>query len=371
MSELRDLESGTLNQALNLSVLTFAHHHIALMPDAHQGYGMPIGGVMVAREAIVPYAVGLDIGCGMRAARTRLKAADFYPERLNLALKRTANAIPQGFNWHKKRQSDPVFDELPGEVGILRDEAQKVKHQLGTLGGGNHFIEFQRDNDDNLWVMVHSGSRNVGKKVAEHFHRRAVKSCRNRNENLPTSELSFFQLDSDDGVEYVKAMNWCLKFAHANRRRMMEVVLDIIGESPAELIDIHHNYAALEEHFGEKVMIHRKGATKADKGLKGVVPGSMGTNSYITEGRGNPESFNSAAHGAGRKIGRRAARKSIPVEKVLREMEEKGIALSTATRRDLPEECPEAYKDIEWVMEEQKDLVKIITALHPIGVLKG
>jgi tRNA-splicing ligase RtcB len=371
MSALEELEPGTLEQALNLSMLHFAHHHIAVMPDAHQGYGMPIGGVLAAKGAVIPYAVGLDIGCGMRAAKTRIIARDFSPQRLNQALKQIVKAVPQGFDWHKKPQSDPVFDQLPQEVPILREEAKNARYQLGTLGGGNHFIEFQRDQEGTLWVMIHSGSRNVGKKVAEHFHHRAVKWCREHSEHLPTSELSFFYLDDAQGQEYMQAMNWCLNFARANRKRMMETVLDIIQEPPLELIDIHHNYASLEDHFSAQVMVHRKGATRADKGLTGIVPGSMGTNSYITEGLGNPDSFLSSAHGAGRKIGRHAAKRAIPVDKVLRQMQERGIAISVATKSDLPEECPEAYKDIDQVMREQEDLVKIRTILQPLGVVKG
>jgi len=371
MHTLDDMEPTTLQQALNLSVLKFAHHHIAIMPDAHQGYGMPIGGVLAAKDAVIPYAVGMDIGCGMHAAKMRIMASNFSSQRLSQVIKQIVKAIPQGFNWHKKQQSDPVFDELPGKIQILREESTNARKQLGTLGGGNHFIEFQRDDDDSLWIMIHSGSRNVGKKVASLFHKRAVKFCKNYKEELPTSELSFFPLDSSEGAEYVEAMNWCLKFARANRRRMMEVILDIVGDNPVELIDIHHNYAAKEEHFGEKVMVHRKGATRAESGLKGIVPGSMGSNSYITEGLGNLDSFNSSAHGAGRKLGRKAAKRSIPIDRVLSQMNERGIAVSAATLKDLPEECPEAYKDINEVMNAQQDLVKIVARLKPIGVIKG
>lgn len=371
MSSENELEEGAFKQAMNLTQLSFAYHHIALMPDAHQGYGMPIGGVLAAEDAIVPNAVGLDIGCGMRAAKTSRLASDISLQWLNLMMNNINRTIPRGFDWHKKPQKHPVFDDFPDHIGILAAEFKNIKHQLGTLGGGNHFIEFQLDSEDNLWIMVHSGSRNIGKKVAEHFHRRAVKSCETRNEPLPTKELSFFKLDSPDGQEYFTAMTWCQKFSRANRETMMHVILDIIGESPRQMIDIHHNYAAPEKHFGKTVVLHRKGAVKADKGAIGVVPGSMGTHSYIIEGLGDPESFNSSAHGAGRRLGRRQARRIIPVETVLRQMEEKGIPVSAANKRELPEEADEAYKDLDYVMHQQRGLVRIITKLHPIAVVKG
>lgn len=372
MTDRSDLEEGALEQALNLTNLRFAHHHIAVMPDAHQGYGMPIGGVLPAKDAIVPYAVGLDIGCGMRSAETRVEVKSLSPQKLNLYMKQISKAIPQGFNWHKKPQVHPtIFNEMPLDVGIIASEAKDIKHQLGTLGGGNHFIEFQSDPKGMLWIMIHSGSRNIGKVVAEHFHRRAVKKCKELGEELPTMELSYFPFDSNDGQEYFKTMSWCQKFSKANRERMMEVILDIIGETPKRMIDVHHNYAAVEKHFGAEVILHRKGSIRADKGDVGIIPGSMGTHSYIVEGLGNVEAFLSSAHGAGRKMGRRAAKRTIPVERILREMEEKGVAIYTDYLKDLPEECSEVYKDIDYVMEQQKDLVKVVTELKPVAVLKG
>ena len=366
-----DLEEGAFKQAINLTNLSVAFHHIALMPDAHQGFGMPIGGVLAAEGAIIPNAVGLDIGCGMRAVRTNIRASDVSAQKLNLWIKNIARSIPRGFDWHKKPQKHSIFDEIPSESGILNTEYKNIRHQLGTLGGGNHFIEFQRDPEDNLWIMVHSGSRNIGKKTAEHYHRRAVKSCEAGGESLPTSELAYFRLDSNDGGEYFSAMNWCQRFSRLNRERMMDIISDIVQIEALWSVDIHHNYAALEEHFGRKVVVHRKGAVKADEGAFGVVPGSMGSHSYIVQGLGNMESFNSAAHGAGRKMGRRQARRSIPVERVLREMEEKGITVSAVNAKELPEECTSAYKDIDVVMQQQKELVKVVTVLYPMGVLKG
>ena len=371
MKRAADLEEGALQQSLNLTNLPFAHHHVAVMPDAHKGYGMPIGGVLPAKDAIVPYAVGMDIGCGMCSVETGIKAADISREKLDTYLYGIAAAIPQGFNWHKKPQKHPVFSEMPDDSGALNAERSNVKKQLGTLGGGNHFVEFQADPAGKLWIMLHSGSRNIGKKVAEHYHKRAVKSCNLQGEKLPTSELSFFRFDSPDGQEYFRAMSWCQKFSRANRQVMMDVILDIVGESPRQRIDIHHNYAAVEKHFGEKVVVHRKGAIKAEQGDMGIIPGSMGTHSYIVQGLGNAESFNSSAHGAGRRLGRRAAKRAIPVERVLREMKDKGIEVYTNQLKDLPEESTDAYKDIDYVIEQQQDLVKVVTTLKPFAVLKG
>lgn len=371
MKRAGDLEEGALEQSLNLTRLPFAHHHVAVMPDAHKGYGMPIGGVLPAKEAIVPYAVGLDIGCGMCAVETKAEAKDISRKRLDEYLYGIAAAIPQGFNWHKKPQKHEVFSEMPDDSAVLNAERANVRKQLGTLGGGNHFIEFQSDPAGRLWIMLHSGSRNIGKKVAEHYHKRAVKECNARGERLPAGELSYFRFDSPDGQEYFRVMSWCQKFSRANRETMMEVILDIIGETPLQMIDIHHNYAAVEQHFGETVVVHRKGAIKAEKGDKGIIPGSMGTHSYIVEGLGNAESFNSSAHGAGRKLGRRAAKRAIPVERVLREMRDKGIEVYTNYLKDLPEECTDAYKDIDYVIEQQQDLVKVVTVLKPFAVLKG
>lgn len=371
MKSLDDLEEGALKQAMNLTVLPFVHHHVVIMPDAHQGYGMPIGGVMAAKDVVVPYAVGLDIGCGVCAAQTRIHSDDYSNELLHLHIKRITKAVPQGFNWHKKKQSDPVFDEIPDDIDIVQREAQNVRYQLGTLGGGNHFIEIQRDKEGWIWIMIHCGSRNFGKQIAESFHKRAVKFCKDNNEKLPTSELSFLPLDNPIGNNYMRAMNWALKFAKANRRRIMENILEIFGESPAQMIDIHHNYAAVERHFDAEVILHRKGAVNAEKGMRGLIPGSMGIHSYIVEGLGNPESFCSSSHGAGRRMGRNEARRRIQAEDVLRRMNELNIAVFTATRKDIPEEAPEAYKNIDEVMENQSDLVKIINVLNPLGVIKG
>jgi len=371
LSNLNELEGETLQQALNLTKLPFTYRQVALMPDAHTGYGMPIGGVMATEETIVPYAVGLDIGCGMRAALTPYMAEDVASERLRSYLAKIRNAIPQGFDWHPGNQQGEVLDRMPMHLPLFQAEDKRIRKQLGTLGGGNHFIELQKDEQGRLWVMIHSGSRNIGKQTAEHFHRKAKDLCRKLRVELPTSELSFLPLDSPEGQDYLDAMNWCLDFAFANRQRMMEFVMDILQCSPRDELDIHHNYAALEKHFGRQVWVHRKGAVRAGAGERGVIPGSMGAPSYIVEGRGNPESFLSSSHGAGRRMGRREAKRKIPVDQVLQELKSLGVEISTGNLKELPEEAAQAYKDIDRVLAEEEDLVQPTIRLTPLGVVKG
>jgi tRNA-splicing ligase RtcB len=371
LNNIDDLESNTLQQALNLTKLPFTYRHIAVMPDAHMGYGMPIGGVMAAEETIIPYAVGMDIGCGMHAALTPYPAADYPPARLKNVLGQIRAAVPQGFDWHKQAQKGEVLDKMPLHLPLYQQEERRVRRQLGTLGGGNHFIELQKDEQDRLWVMIHSGSRNIGKQTAEHFHKKAKEVSRKKKVTLPTGELSFLPLETQEGQDYLEGMNWCLDFAYANRCRMMDIILDILQTSPLEELDIHHNYAAREEHFHKQVWVHRKGATRAGKDERGIIPGSMGSPSYIVRGLGNPESFLSSSHGAGRRMGRREARRNIPVHQVLEDLKRIGVEISTRNLKELAEEAQQAYKDIDRVMEQQTDLVDIDVKLIPLGVVKG
>lgn len=368
---LDQIEGEALQQALNLTVLPFAYRQVALMPDVHTGYGMPIGGVLATEETIIPYAVGLDIGCGMHAALTPYHTDDFSTERLKSVLSKIRTAIPQGFDWHRQAQRGEILDRMPLHLPLFQQQERRVRRQLGTLGGGNHFIELQKDEKNRLWVMVHSGSRNIGKQTAEHFHKKAKDSCRQMRADLPTSELSFLPINSQTGQDYTAAMNWCMDFALENRQRMMNVVLDILQASPLDELDVHHNYATREEHFGRQVWVHRKGATRAGEGERGIIPGSMGSPSYVVRGMGNPESFLSCSHGAGRRMGRREARRKIAVHEVLEDMKNRGVEISTGNLRELPEEASQAYKDIDRVMREQADLVEIQTKLSPLGVIKG
>jgi tRNA-splicing ligase RtcB (3'-phosphate/5'-hydroxy nucleic acid ligase) len=275
---------------------------------------------------------------------------------------------------HAERDRLPVADSWTIPWGG-RGRPERGIQQLGSLGGGNHFIELQRGSDGHLWVMIHSGSRNVGKQMAEHYDRVARDENRRGSSDVPLEwGLAHLAIDEDPGAEYLAVMNWCLRFARENRRLMAEAVQAAIarrfpGIEPDPAIDVHHNYAAVEEHFGETLVVHRKGAVRASG--KVIVPGSMGTASYIGTGTENPEAFESCSHGAGRAMGRKAAIRALPREHVLEELDRAGVRLRTHSMRDVAEEAPEAYKDIEQVMRSQRDLVEPQVRLVPMGVVKG
>jgi tRNA-splicing ligase RtcB (3'-phosphate/5'-hydroxy nucleic acid ligase) len=366
---LEDIEPGALAQARNLANLPFAFRWVAIMPDSHVGYGMPIGGVLATEEVIVPNAVGVDIGCGMNAARTSLTHID--TGALKEIMGKLRQAVPVGFNHQKENQPWSDFDQAP-DLPIIQQELGSARKQLGTLGGGNHFIEIQQGDDGHIWLMLHSGSRNFGLKTAETYHTLARQLCERWHTALPDKDLAFLPMDTPEGEAYFQAMSFCLKFAQANRALMMarlsEIVAEVTGAVVEEEVNIHHNYAALEQHFGKNVLVHRKGATKATLGLTGIIPGSMGTASYIVEGLGNPESFQSCSHGAGRRLGRKEATRVLDLAEEQRKME--GIVHGLRSKGEL-EEAPGAYKDIDQVMENQKDLVKIKVRLKPLAVIKG
>ncbi len=366
---LDDIEPTALAQARNLANLPFAYRWIAIMPDSHQGFGMPIGGVLAAEEVIVPNAVGVDIGCGMNAVRTSLTSID--TDTLKEIMGQVRKVIPVGFNHQNTNQPWEGFDNAP-DIPIIQQELASARRQLGTLGGGNHFIEIQQGDDGHIWLMIHSGSRNFGKKTADVYHHAAMKLCERWGKDLPDRDLSFLPMDTPEGEEYFRAMDFCLRFAHANRslmmKRLSQILANVTGAAVEGEVNIHHNYAALENHFGKNVLVHRKGATKATEGMAGIIPGSMGTSSYIVEGLGNPESFMSCSHGAGRKMGRKEATRRLNLDEEQRKMA--GIVHGLRTVGEL-EEAPGAYKDIDQVMENQKDLVRIKVRLKPLAVVKG
>jgi tRNA-splicing ligase RtcB len=369
---LEDIEEGALKQAMNLARLDFAYRHIAVMPDAHSGYGMPIGGVLAAREHIIPNAVGVDIGCGMCALRTSLREA--LPETLRDVMAAMRRVIPLGFDHHKDLQSWSGFDRAP-DVRIIRQELKSARYQLGTLGGGNHFLEIQAGSDGFVWIMVHSGSRNFGLKIAKEYHEKAAALCRKKNIQLPDRDLAFLPMESREALEYMEAMSFALDFARENRFRMIEAIKSVFRENfPGvefgETINIHHNYAAVERHFGAQCIVHRKGATSAFGGQTGIIPGSQGSRSYIVSGKGNPESFMSCSHGAGRRMGRKQAQRELDLQAEKRKLEEQGILHSLRGVGDL-DEAAGAYKDIETVMKNQRDLVEILVKLRPLAVVKG
>ena len=374
---LDDIESGALAQAKDLANLFYAWKWISIMPDSHQGYGMPISGVMATQGVIVPNAVGVDIGCGMIATKTTLKETEITVEAVKEIMGKIRDCIPVGFNHNKEAQPWEGFDDAP-DVQIVQQELKSARNQLGTLGGGNHFIELQRSDDGHIWLMIHSGSRNFGYKTAKEYHNKAKKLCERWKSDIPNNDLSFLPMETKDGKDYYEAMKYCLRFAEASRALMMEkammVVKIVTGAEKESEVNIHHNYAAFENHYGKNVLIHRKGATKATVGLEGIIPGSMGTSSYIVEGLGNPESFMSCSHGAGRTMSRSEARgkkktdRSLDLKTELKRME--GVVHGLRNAKDL-DEAPGAYKDIDVVMENQKDLVKVVVKLKPVGNIKG
>ena len=369
------MEQGAIDQIKAVSSLPFVFKHMAVMPDCHTGYSCPIGSVIATKGVVVPFFVGVDIGCGVMAVQTSL--TELSTEDLKKIMGEIRKKVPVGFNHHKEKQTWRDFEAVP-DIPIIHRELEKSKYQLGTLGGGNHFIEIQKGDDGYIWIMIHSGSRNFGYQIAKHYNKVAQDLCKRWYSDIPPIKgedgLAFLPIDSEEGREYLEAMNFALKFAKANRLQMMTECLmpltymfDCIVN---EEINIHHNYAAMENHFGANVLIHRKGATSARKGEKGIIPGSQGTNSYIVEGLGNPESFQSCSHGAGRKMSRSKAIKELDFEKEKKQLEDQGIIHSVRSKKDL-DEAPSAYKNIQEVMEEQKDLVKILVTLQPLAVIKG
>jgi tRNA-splicing ligase RtcB len=366
---LETIEDEALAQARNLANLPFAFRHIAIMPDSHVGYGMPIGGVLATRGVIIPNAVGVDIGCGMMAVKTSLTDVD--EATLKSIMGEIRKVVPVGFDHHKEPRTWEGFDRAP-DIKIIQGELNSARHQLGTLGGGNHFIEIQKGDDGHIWIMLHSGSRNFGFKTAHVYHERAKELCERWYSNIPHKDLSFLPMDTADGREYFDAMNFCLDFAQANRVEMMGRIKATLycwaSASFDDPINIHHNYAAMEHHFGTNVMVHRKGATRAYAGQAGIIPGSMGTASYITEGLGNPESFMSSSHGAGRRMGRKEATRTLNLEDEQAKMA--GIIHGLRNTADL-DEAPGAYKLISEVMNNQADLVRIMVTLRPLANIKG
>lgn len=375
---LDEVDDQTLYQAKNLANLPFAFKHICLMPDAHSGYGMPIGGVMAADNVIVPNAVGVDIGCGMLAVKTDVTFTPSIRKKLEDILDDIRRKVPVGFSHHKKAQNERLMPQKQDvkSLPVIKREYASALRQLGTLGGGNHFIEIQKDRENTIWIMIHSGSRNLGKQVADHYNRLAKKLNKQWNSPVnPKADLAYLPFTADEAHQYYNEMNYCVDFALANRKLMLTRVQEVFRTyfpriAYDEIINIAHNYAAWETHFGKKVVVHRKGATSARKGELGIIPGSQGTSSYIVEGLGNPESFASCSHGAGRKMGRNEAIRSLSLEEEQRKLDRLGVVHAIRRKKDL-DEAPSAYKNIVRVMADQEDLVKIKVELSPLAVVKG
>ena len=374
-----DIDDKAREQIENLSALPFIHHHIAIMPDCHGGVGMPIGGVLACCDAVIPNAVGVDIGCGMCAVKTGWKVEKITADVLRKQIMRgIRKRIPLGMDHHKERQDESYMPQGHDidRLHVVKAQYISAQRQVGTLGGGNHFIELQRDEEGFLWIMIHSGSRNLGKQVGDHYNKLAA-SLNERWHSVvkPELRLPFLPLKTQEFNDYWVEMQYCVDFALCNRRLMMERIQEVIADAlPGiefePMINIAHNYAAWENHFGENVIVHRKGATLAREGVVGIIPGSQGTSSYIVEGLGNPDSFNSCSHGAGRLMSRTAAVNTLSLEDEVKKLEDQGIVHAIRSKRDL-EEAAGAYKDIDQVIALEADLVRVKTKLRPVAVIKG
>ena len=373
------VEKSAMRQIENLTTLPFLFHHLAIMPDVHTGMGMPIGGVLACKDAVIPTAVGVDIGCGMCAVKTNWKVADIPTDVLRKQIMRgIRKRIPMGMDHHKEAQDEkylPTGHDID-KMEIVKRRQEYITKEVGTLGGGNHFIELQKDETGTLWIMIHSGSRNLGKLVGDYYNEKAKKlNERWYSVVSPDIRLSFLPLRTDEFNAYWQEMKYCVDFALCNRKLMMkrieEVIKDAIPEIGFEpMINIAHNYAAWERHYGQDVIVHRKGATLAREGVIGIIPGSQGTASYIVEGLGNPESFCSCSHGAGRTLSRTAAIRDLNLKEEVERLDALGIIHAIRNQNDM-QEASGAYKDIETVIANEADLVKVKTRLLPVAVIKG
>jgi tRNA-splicing ligase RtcB len=368
-----EIEGAALQQLRNIAALPWAFHHVAVMPDVHYGKGATVGSVIAMKDAVAPAAVGVDIGCGMGAVRTNLAAKDLPDglRELRLAVER---AVPVGFAGHDEpvewEAARALWEEFPALTPEVQRLFKKAREQLGTLGGGNHFFELCLDTEDRVWIMLHSGSRNIGKELAEIHIGKAKKLAHNRD--LPDRELAVFLAGTAEMAAYRRDLFWAQRYARANREVMLGLAVAALREhlptlATEEAIFCHHNYVAEEVHYGQEVLVTRKGAIRAGRGELGVIPGSMGTRSYVVRGLGSAEAFESASHGAGRKMSRGEAKRRFTVKDLARQTE--GIEC----RKDggVLDEIPGAYKPIEQVMEDQRDLVEIVAELRQVLCVKG
>ncbi len=379
-----DIDAGTLQQLYNISQLPIIHSHIAAMPDVHLGKGATVGSVIPTKGAIIPAAVGVDIGCGMNAIRLSIKAGDL-PDNLRALRLAIEAAVPVGFNMHKSdRARESTFRALSGGLDLILGKHRKIYslqkrpyqtwiRQIGTLGGGNHFIELCLDENDDVWVMLHSGSRGVGNAIGQYFIELARKDMGQHIVNLPDKDLAYFSEGAKHFDDYVQAVEWAQDYAMANRREMMHFILGALRKKlpkfgiTKEAINCHHNYVAREHHFGENLLITRKGAIRAGEGELGIIPGSMGAKSFIVRGKGNPTSFCSCSHGAGRRMSRNAAKRQYSEQDVERQT----AGVECRKDKGIIDEIPGAYKDIDRVMEHQSDLVEVVHTLKQVICVKG
>jgi tRNA-splicing ligase RtcB len=360
----------------NVSRLPCLYKHVALMPDAHLGKGSMVGSVIATKDAVIPATVGVDIGCGMMAVKTPFKSG-ILDRKMAEFRHEIERAIPVGFNAYKESVDEASFwegwDEFSELHGGVQDRKKKAMVQLGTLGGGNHFIEVCLDSEDNVWLMLHSGSRNIGKEIAER-HIATAKSLHKLNE-LPSPDLAYFVQGTDEFRAYWHDLDWAQKYAMKNREIMMKRLLKSFNRMfndqrefrPEITVNCHHNYVSIEEHFGDKVYVTRKGAINAEADRYGIIPGSMGAKSFIIKGMGNPQSFNSCSHGAGRKMSRTKAKSKYTIE----DLKAQTAGIECRKDKGVVDEIPGAYKDIEEVMRAQSDLVEVVAELKQVICVKG
>jgi len=388
------LEESARKQLRATAQLPFIHKWLAVMPDVHLGLGATIGSVIPTRGAIIPAAVGVDIGCGMMAARTSLSANEL-PDQLGAIRSAIEKAVPHGRTTGRRGRYNVRYDrgswgdvpdlqqrvwgsQLAQRFEVICDKRPSIKHsnnlkQLGTLGTGNHFIEVCLDQEDRVWIMLHSGSRGVGARIGGQYIELARKDMGDQLGKLPNRDLAYFEEGSPHFDDYVEAVGWAQDFARINRELMMGATVramrEVLGDFQAdvEAVNCHHNYVSEEVHYGEKVFVTRKGAVRARRGEMGIIPGSMGAKSFIVRGKGNPESFCSCSHGAGRRMSRTAAKKRFTVEDQIAQTE------GVECRKDagVIDEIPAAYKPIEAVMAAQSDLVEVVHTLKQVLCVKG
>lgn len=385
------IEDQAVQQLRNLAQLPFAYHHVAAMPDVHWGMGATIGSVIATKGAIIPAAVGVDIGCGMSAQRTTLTASDL-PDDLGPLRSAIEAAIPHGRTdnggandrgaWSQApapavaamQTLQPALDHITHKHPAINKAAQRAVLHAGTLGGGNHFVEVCLDEDQRVWIMLHSGSRGVGNRIGTYFIEKARKEMERYFINLPDKDLAYLVDGSELFNDYVQAVGWAQTYATVNRSLMMDAALNALTQIVPKpftcdcgAVNCHHNYVSRERHFGSDVLLTRKGAVSAKAGELGIIPGSMGAKSFIVEGKGNRESFCSCSHGAGRKMGRNEAKKRFTVDDHVAAT----AGIECRKDADVLDETPAAYKDIDAVMAAQTDLVSVRHVLKQVVCVKG
>jgi tRNA-splicing ligase RtcB len=378
------LEDSARRQLVNISQLPIVHHHVAAMPDVHHGIGASVGCVIPTLRAIIPAAVGVDIGCGMIASRLSLTANEICEAPLKKVFAQISRDVPVGFDQHDERDTRAgaakplkralraILDKHPGIEKRVGKHSSWVR-QMGTLGGGNHFIEVCLDEAQRVWVMLHSGSRGIGNAIGTYFIALAKKDAERHQLHLPDRDLAYFAEGAEHFCDYVQAVGWAQDYARANRAEMMDLVLEALRrhlpafEVTTEAVNCHHNYVERETHYGEDVWLTRKGAIRAREGDLGIIPGSMGTRSYIVRCKGSAEALQSCAHGAGRRMSRTQAEKQFSIA----DLAEQTAGVVCRKDKGVLDEIPGAYKDIDTVMANQSDLVEVLHSLKQILCVKG